>query len=175
MRRVLFSIFIINLVSANEFVITDGEVTYFGEHYLHEWRGVSTSINGSFYLSELNNTYHCSISIPLNSFSSGNSNRDSNMLIYCRGIDFPIIRFTADSITLVDNIADIAGNLVFAGKTNKLKTKVNLIPQNDSVISVVGEFEFLLSKFDIERPSLMFGRISDTILIKFILTGSKNE
>ncbi len=175
MRIISVFIFLITSGFGNQFNIKNGTITYFGDHYLHQWKGVSTTIKGNFYFNKSDMNYHCSVAVPLNSFSSGNSNRDSNMLIYCKSIEFPMISFNSKSINLKENIAYIIGDLVFAGVKKELETKAKIAQMPDGSLLANGEFELLLSDFSIDRPSLFFGKIEDNILIQFSIEGVIHE
>ena len=70
---------------------------------------------------------------------------------------------------------DLEGIIEFAGKKRNLKTVAHLIELNENEFSIKGEFEILLSDFNIPRPSLLFIKMEDNILIKYSIKGVINE
>jgi polyisoprenoid-binding protein YceI len=113
--------------------------------------------------------------IPLSTFSSDNDSRDSNMLIYCKAFDFPSINFESKFIYVNKKSLEIEGVVDFAGKKKELKTTAQLNVLQDNKFSIQGEFEIMLSDFDIKRPSFLFVKIEDSILIKYSIKGVVNE
>jgi len=168
-------VFLFSYVAAIEYDIKGGKITYYGDHFLHKWAGSTNHVDGFVEYNSTTNQYNCSVVIPINTFSSGNDSRDSNMLIYCKAYDFPIIRFESKSIEVNKNSIDIEGIIEFAGVKKVIKTKAQLINFQDSEFSIEGEFEILLSEFEISRPILLFVKIEDMILIKYSIKGVRNE
>ena len=175
MKYFLNIFFLFSSLIAIEYNIKDSQITYYGNHYLHKWQGSSFHINGSLEYDRTSNQYRCSVSIPINTFSSGNDNRDSNMLIYCKAYDFPNVSFESKSIQVDKSSINIEGIIEFAGVKKVIKTKARSINLQDSEFSIEGEFEILLSEFGIERPSLIFVKIEDSVKIKYSIKGVHNE
>ena len=96
------------------------------------------------------------------------------MLFYCKAFDFPNIIFESTSIKENDNSLDIEGIVEFAGKKRK-SIHCSIKYLQDNQFSVEGEFEILLSEFEIERPSLLFVKMEDLVVIKYSIQGVKNE
>ena len=88
---------------------------------------------------------------------------------------FLISRFESKSIQVEKSSINIEGVIEFAGVKKVIKTKARLINLQDSEFSIEGEFEILLSEFGIERPSLMFVKIEDSVKIKYSIKGVHNE
>ena len=97
------------------------------------------------------------------------------MLIYCKAFDFPNIIFESASIKVNENSLDIEGIVEFAGKKKKIKSIAQLNNLQGNQFSVEGEFGILLSDFDIERPSLLFVKMEDLVVIKYSIQGVQNE
>ena len=83
--QVLLAILLIATIHGNEYTIKEGEVTYYGYHLLHDWKGTSKQIGGNFTFESSLENFDGIISIPVKSFDSGNSNRDSNTRCYQLG------------------------------------------------------------------------------------------
>ena len=97
------------------------------------------------------------------------------MLIYCKAFDFPNISFESKSIQVNKNSLEIEGSIEFAGEKKAIKTTAQLNDLQDNQFSVEGEFGILLSDFDIERPSLLFVKMEDLVVIKYSIQGVQNE
>ena len=175
MNIFLLSIFFLSFLNASNYIVEKSRITYLGDHYLHKWEGSTSDITGNVFYDERTKQYNCSVSVPLSTFSSGNDSRDSNMLIYCKAFDFPNIIFESTSIKENDNSLDIEGIVEFAGKKKKINSIAQLNDLQDNQFSVEGEFEILLSDFEIERPSLLFVKMEDLVVIKYSIQGVKNE
>ena len=150
-------------------------ITYFGVHYLHKWEGSTGDVTGVVWYNKASEQYECSISVPLSTFSSGNDNRDSNMLVYCKAFDFPNINFQSTSIKVQENTLQIEGRIEFAGKEKEIKTNAKLDSLDNNLFSIEGDLDILLSEFEVERPSLLFVEIEDIVKIKYSIKGVQNE
>ena len=175
MKLVFLFSFFLSLLSASSFRIENSLITYFGVHYLHKWEGSTSDVNGGVSYNKASEQYECSISVPLSTFSSGNDNRDSNMLVYCKAFDFPNINFQSTSIKVQENTLEIKGRIEFAGKGKEIKTSAKLNSLDNNLFAIEGELDILLSEFEVERPSLLFVEIEDLIKIKYSIKGVQNE
>ena len=175
MKLVILFSFFLSLLNASSFRLENSLITYFGVHYLHKWEGSTSDVNGVVSYNKASEQYECSISVPLSTFSSGNDNRDSNMLVYCKAFDFPNINFQSTSIKVQDNTLEIEGRIEFAGKEKEIKTGAKLISLDNNLFAIEGELDILLSEFEVERPSLLFVEIEDLVKIKYSIKGVQNE
>ena len=175
MKNILIFIFVISSLLATQYEVTSNRIVYYGVHALHKWEGSTTKTTGTLSYDKNKKTYSCNITVPLNTFSSGNDNRDSNMLTYCNAITYPDIIFKSKMIAVNNESIDLEGIIEFAGKKRNLKTVAHVIELNENEFSIQGEFEILLSDFGIPQPSLLFIKMEDNILIKYSIKGVINE
>ena len=175
MKLVFLFSFFLSLLNASSFRIENSLITYFGVHYLHKWEGSTSDVKGVVSYDKNIDQYECSISVPLSTFSSGNDNRDSNMLVYCRAFDFPNINFQSTSIKVNESTLEIEGKIEFAGEEKEIKTNAKLNSLDNNLFAIEGELDILLSEFKVERPSLLFVEIEDLVKIKYSIQGVKNE
>ena len=175
MKLVFLFSFFLSILNASSFRIENSLITYFGVHYLHKWEGSTSDVNGVVSYNKASEQYECSISVPLSTFSSGNDNRDSNMLVYCKAFDFPNINFQSTSIKVQENTLEIEGRIEFAGKEKEIKTSAKLNGLDNNLFAIEGELDILLSEFEVERPSLLFVEIEDLVKIKYSIKGVQNE
>ena len=175
MKLVFLFSFFLSLLNASSFKVENSLITYFGVHYLHKWEGSTSDVKGVVSYDKNIDQYECSISVPLNTFSSGNDNRDSNMLVYCKAFDFPNINFQSTSIKVNESTLEIEGKIEFAGEEREIKTNAKLNSLDNNLFAIEGELDILLSEFKVERPSLLFVEIEDLVKIKYSIQGVKNE
>ena len=175
MKLIFLFSFFLSLLNASSFRVENSLITYFGVHYLHKWEGSTSDVKGVVSYDKNIDQYECSISVPLSTFSSGNDNRDSNMLVYCRAFDFPNINFQSTSIKVNESTLEIEGKIEFAGEEKEIKTNAKLNSLDNNLFAIEGELDILLSEFKVERPSLLFVEIEDLVRIKYSIQGVKNE
>ena len=175
MKLVFLFSFFLPLLNASSFRVENSLITYFGVHYLHKWEGSTSDVKGVVSYDKNIDQYECSISVPLSTFSSGNDNRDSNMLVYCKAFDFPNINFQSTSIKVNESTLEIEGKIEFAGEEREIKTNAKLNSLDNNLFAIEGELDILLSEFKVERPSLLFVEIEDLVKIKYSIQGVKNE
>ena len=175
MKLVFLFSFFLSLLNASSFRVENSLITYFGVHYLHKWEGSTSDVKGVVSYDKNIDQYECSISVPLSTFSSGNDNRDSNMLVYCKAFDFPNINFQSTSIKVNESTLEIEGKIEFAGEEKEIKTNAKLNRLDNNLFAIEGELDILLSEFKVERPSLLFVEIEDLVKIKYSIQGVKNE
>ena len=175
MKLVLLFSFFLSLLNASSFRVENSLITYFGVHYLHKWEGSTSDVKGVVSYDKNIDQYECSISVPLSTFSSGNDNRDSNMLVYCKAFDFPNINFQSTSIKVNESTLEIEGKIEFAGEEKEIKTNAKLNSLDNNLFAIEGELDILLSEFKVERPSLLFVEIEDLVKIKYSIQGVINE
>ncbi len=177
--------FFLPLVYAQPITVTvipeSSFVAYTGHHTLHSWRGVSHSISATIRLNRTDpsNSY-VDIRIPVESFDSGNPNRDSNMLEVVEVDRFPDVRFVlqeavldsleASTDTLYRACWRVRGALTFHGVTRVIEVPVN-IQITRKRLTAHTTFSLKLSDFKIRRPRLLLIPIRDEIDIEASILG----
>ena len=86
----LASIFTLSFMNDIKLPFNDNStVIYIGSHPAHEWKGISTDVKGGI-ICEDNNCF-VQVIVPLESFDSGSSGRDSNMLFTTESHKYPYV------------------------------------------------------------------------------------
>ena len=175
MKKLIFILFFQFLFSQAIPVEIDLEksfLSYEGKHPAHSWKGISKDIKGSF-IFDKDQPILSSVDlyVPVFSFDSGNSNRDSNMLDVVEDYFYPSVGFTSLSITKEKDQYYINGVIFFHGIKKKMRIPVNFIVEND-IIVVDTNFIISLSEHNIKHPSFLTIKIKDKIAIKLHLVGS---
>ena len=164
MNRLVF-ILIISASFAQNIDITSSEIKYFGNHYLHSWVGISNNSKSTVVFDKINKKGSVLIEVPLKSFNSKVSSRDSNMLFYTEAIDYPNVKFKSSEISIVNDSVKIIGSLSFHGITKQLSTTATI--SSSDGFKVEGSFIIKLSDFKVSRPSFMFLKIDDSVQIDY--------
>ncbi|WP_251940568.1 YceI family protein [Salinibacter ruber] len=155
-------------------------VHYTGTAPLHSWRGTSRSVQGKFVLRPRRpDSSRAVIRIPVASFDSGNSTRDSGMrdvteadaypFVTFRGTDFSPLTWGRGASGYRGGWA-VSGELTFHGRTHPLRDTVSVEVAGDTVRARAG-FDVSLTRFDVERPGFMGFTVGDTIRIDAQLAG----
>lgn len=115
------------------------------------------------------------LTVPAAKMECGNGRMNEHMLKAVKAEDNPTIRFTLASYD-VAKAADgvqgtVRGALTLGGATHPIDVEAVATDAGNGAMRIVGGYEVALSAFDLERPSLMFGRIKvgDKIQVKFDL------
>ena len=145
-------------------------ISYTGSHPAHDWTGISSNFKGGIVCNTLDDCV-IKIQIPVRSFDSGNSSRDSNMLYYVEANKFRYVTFFSKSFAINDetlsigNKFNIEGVIDFHGIEQSVFLNISIFPDGEYLIGVT-DFEISLSEHGVDRPSLLFVPISDNIIIK---------
>jgi polyisoprenoid-binding protein YceI len=115
------------------------------------------------------------LTIPAAKMECGNGRMNEHMLKAVKAEENPTIRFTLASYD-VSKAGDgvqgtIRGTLALGGAQHPIDVNAVATDAGNGAMRIVGGYEVALSAFDLERPSLMFGRIKvgDKIQVKFDL------
>jgi|TARA_B110000263_G_scaffold124714_1_gene108464 polyisoprenoid-binding protein YceI len=164
MNRLVF-ILLISVSFSQNIDIASSEIKYFGNHFLHSWIGVSNKATSTIIYDEIKKDGSVTIEVPLNSFDSKISGRDSNMLFYTDALDYPIVKFKSSEISTFNDSVEIIGDLLFHGISKRLSTSATINTSNG--FKVEGSFIIKLSDFNVSRPTFMFMKMDDLIRIDY--------
>ena len=144
----------------------NSSIIYQGSHPAHKWQGVSTDVRGGVICED--NQCIIQVIVPLESFDSGSSGRDSNMLFSTESHKYPYIKYYSDSF-IIDSMNEksinLSGYIEFHGVKKYIQNHV-IISNQDSVLLGFSDFSISLDDYKIERPQLLFVPISDQIKLK---------
>jgi polyisoprenoid-binding protein YceI len=155
------------------------QVRYYMEHPMHKWDAVSKQAKGNIEMGEDLTPNKIEITIPVVSFRSDNSNRDSHMAETVESYIYPEVVFVSTKITREKYAGDthrvtsswkVEGQLTFHGVTKDLSVPVAIVLE-DKKITASSEFELKLTDFQIELPSLLLLPVKDWIKITFSIEG----
>ena len=115
------------------------------------------------------------LTVPTEKMECGNGRMNEHMLKAVKAEENPTIRFTLASYDVAkagDGVQGmLRGTLALGGAQHPIDVNAVATDAGNGAMRIVGGYEVALSAFDLERPSLMFGRIKvgDRIQVKFDL------
>ncbi len=163
---------------------TESMIEYTGSAPMHNWTGTSRDVSGTFVLDpDHADSSRAVIRVPVASFDSGNDRRDRKMrevteaeqypLVRLRGTEIQPLRWGRSSDGKVGQW-EVAGTLDFHGKTHPIDATVRVQTGPDSVYARA-QFPISLTRFEVERPSILWTSIGDTIRIDARIVGGIEE
>jgi len=151
----------------------ESSMTYRLVHPLHKIEATSKEVNyrleADAHAKKINSV---TAEVDVISFDSGNSNRDSHAMEVIDAITFPEASFSSTSIVQNGDSLNVAGKLTFHGVTRDIQIPTAPI-WSENGLRVVGEFDVSLTDYKIERPSLLFIPVGDTLRFSFVAVFDK--
>jgi len=150
------------------------KITYTLVHKAHTVVGVAKKdIDGKVKLSK--GDAQLMVRVPVASFDSENSNRDTHMQEAVEASKHPNVELkaVADGVAPGKNgKAVLKGKLTFHGISHPVEIPVDVI-WNGKTATVVGQFSISLDAYKVERPSLLFVKVEDKLDLAVDLTISE--
>jgi len=144
-------------------------ISYHMVHKLHKFDAISKKVEGKVKILPTGQA-QIVIRAAVESFDSGNSNRDAHMKEVTQAAQFPQVEFKGlcDSCavpatfpTTIDKT--LKGELSFHGVKKSLELPVKLTYESSTLIKATAQLAVSLEEFKIERPSLMFAKVEDAL------------
>lgn len=158
------------LAAQVQWVLEQSTLTYSVSHPLHQTEGVSHAARGK----GVCHAAECDflIAVPVNSFDSGDSNRDLHMLQVTRGAQFPMVtvrtRLPESAASSPAIHADL--EIEFAGQTAQFKQVPLQLVMAGREARISGIVPAKLSDFKIEPPTLLTLPVKNEIPVRFEMT-----
>jgi len=149
-------------------------VRFHVNHALHKVDGASRAVEGKAML-DADGTVRTMVRIPVQSFDSGDANRDSHMLETLQAGKFPHVVFkgvgkvsgTAPGGKPADVV--LRGELDFHGVKRPVEVPVTVEFGRDGSARVRGKLTVSLEAHQVERPSMLTIKLDDDCTIAFDL------
>jgi polyisoprenoid-binding protein YceI len=156
------------------FTLESSSIRYNGYHVAHDWSGVSTTAKGIL-IREEGVPHRIAISVPLNSFDSNSSNRDSNALRVLNALKFPEVRFYSENIREIDaETVELSGFFELNGLRKEYRVILNAEEYGD-LYEISGEFKVNLLEFDLKLPRFLLKPIDENIDLTVNLKFKQNS
>ena len=160
---------------------TRSVIDYTGSATMHDWTGTSRSVTGRLLLDlDAPDSSRVAVRAPVASFESGRDRRDRKMREVTEATRHPVVEFRATAVRPVRWGATetghagrwaVTGDLTFHGRTHPVDAAVDVRTTADSVYARA-EFPVSLTRFEVERPELLWVPIGDTIRIDARVVGA---
>jgi YceI-like domain len=139
----------------SQWVLDQSTLTYHISHPLHQVDGVSHAARGK----GVCQAGECDflVAVPVNTFESGDSNRDLHMLQVVRGAEFPMVtvRFRLPEGSASQTTIHTDLDIQFAGQTVTYRQVPFQLVMHGNQAQVSGTIPAKMSDFKIEPPSLL--------------------
>lgn len=144
-------------------------IGYHMVHKLHKFDALSKKVEGKVKILP-GGAAQIAMRAPVESFDSGNVNRDAHMKEVTEAAKFPHVEFKgicgdcatpASFPSTVDKT--IKGEVSFHGIKKALDVPVKLTYESAGRIHAVAKLSLSLDEFKIERPSLLFAKVDDEL------------
>jgi len=153
-----------------QWVLVKSTLSYHMSHPVHQVDGVSTAAKGKGNC----NAGQCDflIATPVNSFDSGDTNRDLHMVQVTRGAEFPmvIVRTTIPEATPASGTIYADLEVQFAGQTAEYKHVAFDKATRGNEVHIAGTIPSTCSDFKIDRPSFLTVPIKNEIPVRVDMT-----
>ncbi|HEY6446197.1 MAG TPA: YceI family protein [Acidobacteriaceae bacterium] len=154
----------------NQWVLQQSSITWHITHPVHEVDGASHAAKGKGNCAA--GACDFLIAVPLNTFSSGDSNRDLHMLQVVRGAQYPMVVVRTHVRQAELSAATIHADLEiqFSGQTVHYSQVPFTRTQHGSDVEIAGSIPATCSDFKIDRPSFLTVPIHNEIPVTIDLT-----
>lgn len=139
-------------------------------HKLHEVTGVSKAVEGKARL-QPDGALQVMVRSRVDAFDSGNGNRDAHMLEATEAARFPFV--TLKAVGAVTPPAAyparqevvLKGELTFHGVARPVEVPVTVTYTSARRATASGRISISLDAFGVERPSLLFVKVDDAVVV----------
>ena len=154
----------------SQWMLVSSTLSYHMSHPIHELDGTSTEARGKGTC--LNSKCDFLIAAPVNSFKSGDSNRDLHMVQVVRGAENPmvVVRATFPDSQLVSGAIYADLQVQFAGQTAHYQHVPFQKTANGNQVRITGVIPSTCSDFKIDRPSFLTVPIKNEIPVRVDMT-----
>ncbi len=148
---------------------TKSTATYHLIHKMHKVDAVSKKVEGKAVLTD--GKAQVMIRIPVDSFDSENVNRDAHMKETVEAATYPTIELKAAGPAIVpatfpaNSKTTYKVQLVFHGVKQLFEVPVELNWTSATEVTASTSFKISLDGFKVERPSLMFIKVDDELVL----------
>jgi polyisoprenoid-binding protein YceI len=151
----------------------ESSLSYVLIHPLHRVEAISKELTCTIQYDDATHTItSTSFSADVSSFDSGNSNRDSHALEVLDALIYPTVSFESKEIKTNGDKLEVGGDLTFHGVTKPIFFPASILRKNSKFV-VNGETNVSLTAFQVERPSLLFIPVKDTLRVSFTMVFSR--
>jgi len=156
----------------HQWILKESSLTYHVSHPLHQSEGVSHAARGRGVCHEGQCDFL--IAVPVETFDSGDSNRDLHMIQVTRGAEFPMVTVRTRLPESASSAATVKADLEiqFAGQSAQFKDVPFEVVTQGSEKRITGTIPATLADFKIDPPSLLTMPVKNEIPVRIEMTWS---
>lgn len=148
----------------------ESSVVYNMSHPLHDWDARAKEFKSIIAFNDQSNKIEAiAVVIPVKSFDSGNSNRDSHALEELEALKYPNVSFTCSDIVYKGNEITLKGKLNFHGVEKPLTLKCSQ-KVDTKQLQVTGNFNVNMTDYGVKPPGLMGMTTKEEIKLNFVFS-----
>jgi polyisoprenoid-binding protein YceI len=147
------------------------KLTYHLVHKLHKVEGITHKVDGKAMLAP-DGRAQVIVRVPVESFDSGNVNRDAHMKEAVDAARFPFVELKALAEGLIAPAAfpatvkkNFKAQLSFHGETKVFEIPVEIAWEAPDRVRGTTTFNISLEAFKVQRPSLMMVKVDDALVM----------
>lgn len=158
-----------------QWTLVHSTLTYHVSHPLHQMEGVSHAARGKGVCTA--GECEVLVAVPLQSFETGDTNRDLHMLQAARGAQFPMVtvRAKVPENGVASGTIHVALEVEFAGQTAHYKQVPFEVTTTGDETRITGTIPATLSDFKIDPPSLLTMPIKNQIPVTVEMAWKKSQ
>jgi polyisoprenoid-binding protein YceI len=141
----------------------ESSITYRLVHPLHKVESTSNDFVSTLDLDESAKVITAvTARVDVETFNSGNSNRDSHAMEVIDAIQYPEVSFSSTAISQQGDSVHVSGTLLFHGQSGHIVIDGDA-QWSPGRLEIRGRFDVRLTDFKIERPSLLLIPVEDKL------------
>lgn len=150
-----------------------------GTSTIHDWKCEAEAITGTISADEANplqTLTGTSVTVPVDQLECGNSTMNKKMSEALKADAQPTVRYELQNAEIAGSPAadgsyrlQTTGRLTIAGQTHPIQMEVEAQPLPNGKLRFTGSQPIVMSEFDIDPPTAMFGTIKtgDRVVVHF--------
>lgn len=150
--------------------LKNSSIIYHMSHPLHDWDASTKEFKAIIaYNDESSKVEAAAVVIPVKSFDSGNSNRDSHALEELEALKFPNVTFTTSDLAYNGKEITMNGKLNFHG----VEKQVTIVAKQETgkkLLSISGKFVVNMTEYGVKPPGLMGMNTKEEIKLDFMFS-----
>lgn len=150
-------------------------LTYRLVHKFHEVEGVSREVEGRVRIGA-GGAVQLMVRARVASFDSGNGNRDAHMQEATEAARFPLVTLKAVGTVVLPGgypatvEVPLEGQLDFHGQVRPVTARATVTFEGPGRATATARLTISLDAFEVERPSLLFVKVDDALVVDAALT-----
>lgn len=158
-----FALVVIRKSPAYDFRVESSVLKYRAKHFLKTTEGESKEAKGKFVCANENRDCDFLVALPVRSFLSGNTSRDSHMIAATMGAEYPMIEARGHFAALKPGKFSADIEVHFAGKPRSYSAIPVEVEADGADYRVRAVLPLRLSYHEITRPTLLGTSIKDEV------------